>query len=141
MNQKPKKELDIAVGLIIRNGSILLLQRKDDLPMWDKKWEFPGGKIEKGESAHDAIRREIAEETGLTVTEASFLGVHHHDWILEDSVLSVHIHCFECSVGEGEVVHEEKSAYGSAWTSPEEALTFDSLEANADILKKFLIDA
>jgi ADP-ribose pyrophosphatase YjhB (NUDIX family) len=49
-------------GVIVRNGEVLLLKRKEP-PVW----EFPGGKIEREESLRDAIRREVAEEAGLKV--------------------------------------------------------------------------
>jgi 8-oxo-dGTP diphosphatase len=135
---KPIKELDIAVAICERNETILLIQRKDTNPMWDEQWEFPGGKIEVGESPEEAIRRELEEETGLQVTESKFFHLHHHDWHLEDKILRVHLHCFHCMVGDGEVTLEGDKAYAHAWPSFEDALNYDSLSANDDILNLFL---
>lgn len=134
----PFKEVKIAVAIATRDGKILMLQRRDKNPMWDRKWEFPGGKIEGEESADVAIGREVREETGLEVRVQKFVGIHLHDWHLPNKILRVHIHCFHCEVDAGEVVLEERAAYQSCWASPEEALQLDSLAANADILKKFL---
>ncbi|MFA4845556.1 MAG: NUDIX domain-containing protein [Patescibacteria group bacterium] len=135
---KPVKDLLIVVGLCERDGRILMLQRKDENPMWDKKWEFPGGKIEGGEDPETAIYREVQEETGLTIVRSRFFKLHQHDWDLDQKILRVHIHCFHCVVGEGEPVFETDKAYQSQWFSKEEALTLDSLAANDDILKAFL---
>ena len=134
---KPIKNLNIVIGVCVRDGCYLLLQRKDENPMWDKKWEFPGGKIEEGEESHEAICREINEETGLDVQTAEFFHHHIHDWDLEDKILRVHIDCFHCLVGEGDVITEEGKAYQTRWVTREEALEMDSLKANNDILNVF----
>lgn len=65
------KILNIAVG-IIRNaqGEIFITRRAADAHMANK-WEFPGGKIESGESPEQALERELQEEVGIAVTTAS----------------------------------------------------------------------
>ncbi|HLD21155.1 MAG TPA: NUDIX domain-containing protein [Patescibacteria group bacterium] len=135
---KPIKEIEIAVAICERDGKILLIQRRDTNPIWDKQWEFPGGKLEAGESPEEAVRREIGEETGLVIIESNFFHLHHHDWELPEKILRVHLHCFHCSVGEGDVKIEEEKAYQHAWPTPTEALKYDSLSANNDILHLFL---
>jgi len=64
------KHLQVAVG-IIRNASkqIFLAQRASTSYMANK-WEFPGGKIEAGESAEEGLVRELHEETGIEVRSA-----------------------------------------------------------------------
>lgn len=65
------KRLTIAAG-IIRNcqGEIFITRRAADAHMANK-WEFPGGKVETGESPEQALVRELAEETGINVTSAT----------------------------------------------------------------------
>ena len=135
---KPIKDLLIVVGLCERDGKILMLQRRDDNPMWDKKWEFPGGKIEAGEEPEVAVHREVQEETGLPILQSRFFKLHNHDWHLKEKILRVHIHCFHCVVGEGEPVFEGDKAYQAQWFTSDDALALDSLEANDAILKAFL---
>ncbi|MGC8506998.1 MAG: NUDIX domain-containing protein [Thiomonas sp.] len=62
----------VAVGLMIRpDGAFLMASRPQGKP-YAGYWEFPGGKLEAGESLQDALAREFAEELGVTVLEAQY---------------------------------------------------------------------
>lgn len=63
-SQNAKTVRYVAAGLLVRGDEILICQRRPDQPM-ALKWEFPGGKIEAGESAEQALVRELEEELGI----------------------------------------------------------------------------
>jgi 8-oxo-dGTP diphosphatase len=67
----PEKIIDVAVGVLLRpDGTVLLGNRPADKP-WPGWWELPGGKLEPGESVLQALARELKEEIGITVTQAT----------------------------------------------------------------------
>lgn len=70
--------IDVAVGILMKpNGDILLAQRPPGKP-YAGYWEFPGGKVESGESIFDALKREFTEELGVQIRSAeAWCGVEH----------------------------------------------------------------
>lgn len=64
------KVLDVAVGVLIReDGRVLLGSRPAGKP-WAGYWEFPGGKLEEGETVHEALARELDEELGVRLSDS-----------------------------------------------------------------------
>jgi 8-oxo-dGTP diphosphatase len=70
LNTQPEKIVEVSAAVLQRpDGSFLLAQRPAD-KIWAGYWEFPGGKVEAGESEHDALVRELREELGIEVRTA-----------------------------------------------------------------------
>ena len=78
MNVKQALPIDVAVGILLRaNGDVLLACRPEGKP-FAGYWEFPGGKVEQGESVFDALKREFEEEVGVQILSAdAWCGVEH----------------------------------------------------------------
>lgn len=68
--QEPQPEMTVA-GLLVNDGKVLVIQSAK----WSHKWTIPGGHIRTGETMYDAFRREIFEETGITVGSGELLYV------------------------------------------------------------------
>jgi 8-oxo-dGTP diphosphatase len=68
----------VAAALILRGDEVLICQRRPDQPL-GLKWEFPGGKMEQGETPEQALRRELQEELGIdAVIGTRIAHVRHH---------------------------------------------------------------
>lgn len=71
-----RKVVDVAVGVLIQPDGQFLLTSRPPGKVYEGNWEFPGGKLEEGESVEEALRRELQEEIGLTIGTV-------HPWKIE----------------------------------------------------------
>jgi 8-oxo-dGTP diphosphatase len=78
MSEPAPLPIDVAVGILMKpNGDVLLAQRPPGKP-YSGYWEFPGGKVEAGESISSALKREFLEELGIGIMSAEpWCGVEH----------------------------------------------------------------
>jgi 8-oxo-dGTP diphosphatase len=75
-DQVPRRPVDVAVGVLIdREGRFLVTSRPEG-KVYAGYWEFPGGKLEAGESVEEALRRELHEELGIRIGAV-------HPWKIE----------------------------------------------------------
>jgi 8-oxo-dGTP diphosphatase len=66
-----RSPVDVAVGVLIDRDDRFLLTSRPEGKVYAGYWEFPGGKLEAGESVEQALRRELHEELGITIGAAS----------------------------------------------------------------------
>ncbi|MBH0031511.1 MULTISPECIES: 8-oxo-dGTP diphosphatase MutT [unclassified Pseudoalteromonas] len=121
----------VAVGVIKKNNAIFICKRADEQHQGGL-WEFPGGKVEAGESVFVALKRELIEEVGLTIHSSSQLMVIEHDY--GDKCVKLDVHVVSNFSGE---------AYGaegqpSEWVAITELENYDFPEANAEIIEKIV---
>jgi len=65
-----RRPVDVAVGVLIDGDDRFLLTSRPDGKVYAGYWEFPGGKLEAGETVEEALRRELHEEIGITIGAA-----------------------------------------------------------------------
>ena len=127
-NLKTPKTVHVAAAVIERaDGKFLLGQRAADT-VYAGYWEFPGGKIEAGETAHAAIVRELHEELGIEVLRADpWL---HREHLYEHA--HVHLNIFRVREWHGEITDHVHSAL--SWESAGSTQVTPMLPANAPVL-------
>ena len=74
--QEPRRPVDVAVGVLIDAEGRFLLTSRPQGKVYAGYWEFPGGKLEAGETVEQALRRELHEEIGITIGAV-------HPWRIE----------------------------------------------------------
>jgi 8-oxo-dGTP diphosphatase len=127
MTDKPVVHAAVAV-LVREDGHVLLAQRPEGKP-WAGWWEFPGGKIEQGESVLQALKREIEEELGTEITEA-------YPWITRRFAYperTVQLHFYQVRRWMGEPHGREGQAL--SWQLPSAVSVGPLLPANEPLLR------
>jgi len=129
----PDRPFLAASALVLREGRLLLVRRAR--PPAHGLFTFPGGVVEVGETVEEALIREVAEETGLTVEPMVLAG--HRDVILRDEAGRVHRHfviiAFLTKWISGEpVLNEELAEY--RWVAPDEVASLPVTEGLPDIV-------
>lgn len=81
----------VAVGVILDRNRNILITRRDPDRHQGGLWEFPGGKVEDGESLNSALTRELREELGIEVDRTSALAEVRHDYGDKSVFLDVHV--------------------------------------------------
>lgn len=118
------KTIEVVAAIIMDGNRFFATQRGyGDYKDW---WEFPGGKVEAGETPEDALMREIQEELDTTIQVERFLTTV--DWDYPKFHLTMH--CFLCTIAEGDLTLREHEA--AKWLTME---TIDTVEwLPADVL-------
>ena len=91
------KQIDVAIGVVKRDGRILICQRKSE-DTFGGLWEFPGGKLEPGEALEDCLSREMMEELAIEVKVVKKLTIISHQYPRS----RVTLHPFLCGHAGGE---------------------------------------
>tara|TARA_Y100001968_G_scaffold333001_1_gene393527 strand:+ start:2211 stop:2666 length:456 start_codon:yes stop_codon:yes gene_type:complete len=127
--------LRVVGALIEREGKVLVTQRPVDSRTWPAAWEFPGGKVEPGETDREALARELREELGINVVVGALFAevLNHNDG---GKALDLRIYC--CSLGEQQPQQLEVAAI--RWERPQDLNKESFPSADRPIIGKLLQD-
>lgn len=121
------KHIEVVAAIIHKDGAYFSTQR--GYGEFEGKWEFPGGKIEIGESHEIALKREIMEELGVNIAIDKFICTTDYDY----PSFHLTMHCYLCNIISGEIeLHEHKSA---RWLTSETLDSVEWLPADKDIIE------
>ena len=124
-------QIDVVAALIYHHGKLLLAQRGENGDQAGL-WEFPGGKVEAGETQQQALQRELQEELAIIARieryiasesrEVSGRMIHLHGWLVTDFSGDLKPNCHQAL----------------AWCIPTEALNYDLAPADIPLLQAWL---
>lgn len=130
-----KKKIEVVAAIIYFKDEILCVQRPvSKLSYISEKFEFPGGKIEKGESKIDALKREIIEELNITLNIKSFFMTVLHEY--PDFELTMH--SYLCEVDTKEIVLNEHISL--KWLNIKDLKKLDWAAADIPIVNKLIMN-
>lgn len=122
------KHIEVVAAIIIREGKVFATQR--GYGEWKDWWEFPGGKIDQGETQEEALKREIREELASDIMVGERLCIVDYDYPQFHLTLS----CFLCTLVNGQptlLEHED-----ARWLKREELHDVKWLPADAEIIDR-----
>jgi len=124
----PKPIVDVAIAILIHRGKILVGWREEQQHQGGKH-EFPGGKVEQGETPEEACRREIYEEVGIGLKDWHQFDYIHHEY---DDII-VNLHLFHSYVPDEllNLIHQPW-----AWYTRDQLLHLNFPKANKNIIKR-----
>jgi mutator protein MutT len=121
--------ISVAAAIIRRNQQLLLTRRKADVHL-PNLWEFPGGKVEPGESLRAALQRELREELGIhaDVLDEFYATTHHYP------SRSVDLHFFNCTIIDGEPRAIEVAEF--RWVNCTDLASYEFPEADRELVER-----
>ena len=123
-----RKHIVVVAAIIVRDGRIFATQR--GYGDWKDWWEFPGGKVEPGESPEDALKREIREELATEIEVDELLTTVEYDY----PKFHLTMHCYLCTIISGDLSlleHED-----ARWLALDELDCVKWLPADKDVIEK-----
>ena len=128
-----KKHIEVVAGIIEHHGKILCMQRGvGKFDYVSLKWEFPGGKIEEGETKQQALKRELTEEMEMSVDVLD----HLIDVYYEYPDFTMNMYCFRCKAHHNKFVMNVHNDF--KWLPLSEIKSLDWAPADVAIVDKLI---
>ena len=131
IDKEGHKTIEVVAAVIRKDDKIFATQR--GYGEWKDWWEFPGGKIEPGETQEDALKREIREELSSEISVDDFLCTVEYDYPKFHLVM----HCYMCSLLTDSLHLNEHEA--AKWLGREELTSVKWLPADVEVIERLLL--
>ena len=113
-----------------KNGELIIFATQRGYGEFKDGWEFPGGKIQEGETPQQALKREIMEELDTEIEVGELIDTIEYDY----PEFHLSMDCFWCSIVKGDLVLKEHEA--AKWLTKESLDEVDWLPADKDLIEK-----
>lgn len=120
------KPINVVAAIIKKKGSYFIAQRNKEKYM-GLKWEFPGGKVDPGETLSEALSREIHEELNINIRVHEKLAQEKY----KDNEINIVLHYFLCSIIDGTIKLNEHEAM--KWVEKKDLDKYDFVEGDGNI--------
>ena len=127
----PTKRIEVAAAIIVDKDKIFATQR--GYGEFKDGWEFPGGKVEQGETPKQALKREIREELDAEIEVGELFDTVEYDY----PNFHLTMYCFLCTLKSGDLVLKEHKA--ARWLTRETLNSVDWLPADIDLIEKLKV--
>lgn len=125
------KNVEVVAAIIQRDGLVFATQR--GYGEWKDWWEFPGGKVEAGETYEAALKREIREELAAEIMVEQMICTVKYDYPAFHLVM----HCYLCTLVSDHLTLLEHEA--ARWLSPQQLDSVDWLPADREVVEKLKV--
>lgn len=129
--RKPCTPIEVAIGVIVHGGRILI-QKRPPQGLMANLWEFPGGKVEAGESPKEAVVRELWEEVRMEVSSVRSLGSIRHSY----TSFRVVLHAYLCELVKPDQEPLPRAAVEVRWVDPSRLDDYAFPTANRRLIPK-----
>ena len=126
------KNIKVVAAIIVDNDKIFATQR--GYGEFKDGWEFPGGKIEEGETPQEALIREIKEELDISIIVGELLDIVEYDY----PTFHLSMQCFWATIEDGELILKEHMA--AKWLKKDELESVNWLPADEGLVEKIKIE-
>lgn len=123
------KQIEVVAAIIVDSENRIFATQRGSGD-WKDWWEFPGGKIEPGETPEAALRREIREELDTEIAVGELLQTVEWDY----PKFHLTMHCFFCRIESGSLTLKEHEA--ARWLAPDELSSVQWLPADWEVIEK-----
>lgn len=123
-------QIDVSAGIILNENKNILIGKRRNPEKLANKWEFPGGKIEPGETPEKCLRREIKEEFGIEIKVKNKIGEIYHEYEFEN----IKFHVFFAKWENGKLKPTDHKEI--KWIFQDELRDYDFTPADIKIINK-----